>query len=88
VQFATREHRASRIITVTVEGELDLLTAPKLVAQVDQLLRAEPGDVVLDLDQTLLIDSSGLAILLNLQRGSSDAVTGSESCAATGLSDG
>jgi anti-anti-sigma factor len=68
VQFATREHRAGRIITVTVEGELDLLTAPKLVAQVDQLVRAEPGDVVLDLDETLFIDSAGLAILLNLQR--------------------
>ncbi len=68
MQFATREHRAGRIITVTVEGELDLLTAPKLVAEVDQLVRAEPGDVVLDLDETLFIDSAGLAILLNLQR--------------------
>jgi anti-anti-sigma factor len=68
VQFAMHEHRAGRIITVTVEGELDLLTAPKLAAQVDQLVRAEAVDVVLDLDETLFIDSAGLSILLNLQR--------------------
>jgi anti-anti-sigma factor len=68
VQFAMREHRAGRIITVIVEGELDLLTAPKLVAGVNQLLRVEPADVVLDLGETQFIDSAGLAILLNLQR--------------------
>ena len=68
VQFAMHEHRAGRIMTVRVEGELDLLTAPKLVAEVDQLLRVEPADVVLDLDDTQFIDSAGLAILLNLQR--------------------
>jgi anti-sigma B factor antagonist len=68
VQFATREHRAGRVITLRVEGELDLLTAPRLVAHVDRLLRVEPGDVVLDLKETQFIDSAGLAILLNLQR--------------------
>jgi anti-anti-sigma factor len=68
VQFAVREHRAGTILTVSVEGELDLLTAPKLVAHVDRLLRVEPGDVLLDLEETQFIDSAGLAILLNLQR--------------------
>jgi anti-anti-sigma factor len=68
VQFAMYEHRVGRILTVRVEGELDLLTAPKLVAEVDQLLRVDPVDVVLDLEETLFIDSAGLAILLNLQR--------------------
>jgi anti-anti-sigma factor len=63
-----REHHAGQIITVSVDGELDLLTAPKLVAHVDGLLRVEPADVVLDLTETLFIDSAGLAILLNLQR--------------------
>jgi anti-anti-sigma factor len=63
-----REHRAGRIITFSVTGELDLLTAPQLVAHVDRLLRVEPADVVLDLGETQFIDSAGLAILLNLQR--------------------
>ena len=68
VRFAMSEHRAAGILTVSVTGELDLLTAPKLVAHVDRLLRVEPGDVVLDLEATQFIDSAGLAILLNLQR--------------------
>jgi anti-sigma B factor antagonist len=68
VRFSMHEHRAGRIITVSVEGELDLLTAPKLVAHVDQLVRTQPGDVLLDLEPTEFIDSAGLAILLNLQR--------------------
>jgi anti-anti-sigma factor len=68
VQFAMCEHRAGRILTISVTGELDLLTAPKLVARVNRLLRVEPGDVVLDLHETMFIDSAGLAILLNLQR--------------------
>jgi len=68
VQFAMREHRAGGIITFSVTGELDLLTAPQLVAHVDRLLRVEPADVVLDLGETQFIDSAGLAILLNLQR--------------------
>jgi anti-anti-sigma factor len=51
-----------------VEGELDLLTAPKLLAELSALLREEAMDVVLDLGNTVFIDSAGLAILLNLQR--------------------
>ena len=68
VQFAAREQRIAGLLTVTVEGELDLLTAPKLVALVAQLVRSDPADVILDLVETQFIDSAGLAILLNLQR--------------------
>jgi anti-sigma B factor antagonist len=63
-----QEYRAAGIITVAVQGELDLLTAPKLAAHIGELLREEPGDVVLDLGETEFIDSAGLAILLNVQR--------------------
>jgi anti-sigma B factor antagonist len=68
VRFGTQEYRAAGIITVAVRGELDILTAPKLAARVGELLRVEPGDVVLDLGETEFIDSAGLAILLNVQR--------------------
>jgi anti-sigma B factor antagonist len=68
VRFGMQEYRAAGIITVAVQGELDLLTAPKLAGHVGELLRAEPGDVVLDLAETEFIDSAGLAILLNVQR--------------------
>ncbi len=68
VRFDMREQRIAGLLTITVEGELDLLTAPTLVAQIADLVRAEPADVVLDLVETEFIDSAGLAILLNLQR--------------------
>jgi anti-sigma B factor antagonist len=63
-----QEYRAAGIATVAVQGELDLLTAPKLAARIGELLRVEPCDVVLDLGETEFIDSAGLAILLNVQR--------------------
>ena len=68
IRFGMREYRAAGIITVAVQGELDLLTAPELAARIGAMLRAEPGDVVLDLSETGFIDSAGLAILLNVQR--------------------
>lgn len=68
VRFGMESNRVGDIITVAVEGELDLLTAPKLAARISGLLRRNPCDVVLDLGNTAFIDSAGLAILLNLQR--------------------
>jgi anti-anti-sigma factor len=51
-----------------VEGELDLLTAPRLVGELDFVLRRPGGDVVIDLRRTRFIDSSALSVLLNGQR--------------------
>jgi anti-sigma B factor antagonist len=68
VTFAMDANRIDDVITVAVEGELDLLTAPKLAAHIAALLRDEPGDVILDLTPTQFIDSAGVAILLNVQR--------------------
>ena len=68
VRFGTQEYRAAGIVTVAVRGELDLLTAPKLAADIGELLRDQPADVVLYLGETQFIDSAGLAILLNVQR--------------------
>lgn len=68
VEFELRASRVGAVVAVSVRGEVDLLTAPKLLANVSGLLRAEPVDVVLDLSETQFIDSAGLAILLNIQR--------------------
>ena len=68
VTFEVREQRLAGQIRLTIAGELDLLTAPKLAARVGELIRTERGDVVLDLGETQFIDSTGLAVLLNVQR--------------------
>jgi anti-sigma B factor antagonist len=49
-------------------GELDVLTAPKLAARLDVLMRKGTGDLVLDLRSARFIDSLGLSIILNAHR--------------------
>lgn len=53
---------------IRVEGELDVLTGPKLTAQLNALLRARSTDVVLDLRNVRFMDSAGLQILLVTRR--------------------
>ena len=55
-------------LVVEVEGELDVLTAPKLAAELNTLIRTAPPRVLLDLRRVQFIDSAGLQILLNLRR--------------------
>ena len=45
---------------VTVTGELDVLTARKLMPQLDDIVRRHQGDAVIDLSQAEFIDSFGL----------------------------
>jgi anti-anti-sigma factor len=51
-----------------VTGEVDVLTARKLMPQLDDIVRRHKGDAVIDLSQAEFIDSFGLTVLLNTQR--------------------
>ena len=53
---------------VRARGEVDALTAPKLSAQLDAILRGREGDLVVDLSETTFLDSAGLHVLLNAAR--------------------
>ena len=53
---------------LTVTGELDVLTARKLMPQLDDIVRRHQGDAVIDLSQAEFIDSFGLTVLLDTQR--------------------
>ena len=55
-------------IVIRVEGELDLLTAPKLSARLNGVIRASTGSIVLDLRNVEFMDSAGLQILMNIKR--------------------
>jgi anti-anti-sigma factor len=68
VEIGLDASRNQDFVTIAVEGELDLLTAPKLAARITEFLRERPADVLVDLGPTDFIDSAGLAILLNVQR--------------------
>ncbi|MFL5824738.1 MAG: STAS domain-containing protein [Solirubrobacteraceae bacterium] len=49
-------------------GEVDLMTAPRLAAHLDSVVRRGHDDVVMDLTGTEFLDSAGLYVLLNAQR--------------------
>ena len=53
-------------VVVQVGGELDMLTAPRLSAQLDQAeaIVVPPAPVVLDLSGLTFLGSAGLAVLL------------------------
>jgi anti-anti-sigma factor len=68
VQFRLDERRQDGAAVITVRGELDLLTAPKLAARINPFVRRGSGDVVIDLRDAVFIDSTGLSIMLNLRR--------------------
>lgn len=55
-------------VVVRVDGELDILTAPRLAARLDPVIRSSRGDLLLDLRRVEFIDSSGLQILMTTRR--------------------
>jgi anti-anti-sigma factor len=49
---------------VSVAGEIDMLTAPRLRANLDTAIDQAPGQVIVDLTQVSFIDTSGLHVLI------------------------
>src|SRR4051794_12048554 len=54
--------------TVTVVGEIDLVTSTQLNRELDAVLDARPGRLRLDLAAVGFMDTSGVAILLKARR--------------------
>jgi anti-sigma B factor antagonist len=68
IQLALTTRRDAHETVVSVAGELDILTVPKLASTLDDIIRRQHGDVVIDLTDTGFIDSIGLHALLTVQR--------------------
>jgi len=56
------------VAIVTVRGDLDLAHCIKLVPELNAALRSAARAVVIDLEAVSLVDSSGIALLLNAFR--------------------
>jgi anti-sigma B factor antagonist len=54
--------------TLRVRGELDALSSPELRPLLDQLVADKPREVVVDLSELRLIDSSGVGALVSLYK--------------------
>ena len=50
--------------TISVQGELDLSTAPELEGPLEKALDGDEGSVLIDLSQCEFIDSTGIALIV------------------------
>ncbi len=57
---------------LTIAGELDLNTATRLAQRVEEALREEVSLLTLDLSNLTFMDSSGLRLLIELNRRADD----------------
>jgi anti-sigma B factor antagonist len=56
------------LTTLTIDGQLDALTAPNLRAEIDSIVESRPARVEVDLSNLRLIDSSGVGALVSLYK--------------------
>jgi len=54
---------------VHASGEVDIASAPALAARIDQALADDPRELIVDLSQVTLLDSSGLGVLIQVLKG-------------------
>jgi anti-sigma B factor antagonist len=53
---------------LTVEGELDIATAPRMISALNEALADEDVPLLVDLTRVVFMDSTGLALLMNARR--------------------
>jgi anti-sigma B factor antagonist len=68
IQLELFEEVQDTRIVIRAVGEVDVMTAPKLSARLDGILRGQTTDVVIDLREASFLDSAGLVVLLNAAR--------------------
>jgi anti-sigma B factor antagonist len=68
IRFGLHQEDRPDAVWLRISGELDVLTTPKLAAELNTIVRRSTQDVVVDLREADFIDSAGLQILLGTQR--------------------
>lgn len=66
--LAIEVHRTPADVVLSLNGEIDMLTAPRLTAVVNEILADAPPRVVLDMADVSFCDSQGLGTLVVLSR--------------------
>jgi anti-anti-sigma factor len=72
VQFDVERTTVLGRPALTVRGELDLATAPRLVEAAESQLSQQPQSLVVDLTETTFLDSSGARELARIARRAAD----------------
>jgi anti-sigma B factor antagonist len=68
MELGIRTDRDGSVATVTLEGEVDVYTAPRLKEELVALLDAGCTSMIVDLEKVAFIDSSGLGVLVGALR--------------------
>ena len=68
MELGIRTDRDGSIATVTLEGEVDVYTAPRLKEELVTLLDGGCTSIIVDLEKVAFIDSSGLGVLVGALR--------------------
>jgi anti-anti-sigma factor len=66
--LAVERTRSDGYELLTVEGELDIATAPRMMAALNEAVADASRPLVVDLSECVFMDSTGLALLINARR--------------------
>ena len=66
--LAVERIEADGYALLAVEGEIDIATSPRLIAALNDVVTDTSGTVLVDLSDVEFMDSTGLALLIRVQR--------------------
>jgi anti-sigma B factor antagonist len=68
MELEIRSEKDGSVCTLTLEGEIDVYTAPRLKEELVSLIQGGCTHVIVDLEHVSFIDSSGLGVLVSALR--------------------
>jgi anti-anti-sigma factor len=71
--FLVQTHPSGRAVTLTLSGEIDLLSRPHLARAMDGLSDSDAELVLIDLRRVEFMDSTGLHVLVQAQQRAQDS---------------
>ena len=66
--LAVKRTRSDGYEVLTVDGELEIATAPRMLAALNEALADMAVPLIVDLSRVVFMDSTGLALLMNARR--------------------
>jgi anti-sigma B factor antagonist len=66
--LAVERSRVDGYELLSVEGELDIATAPRMLSALNEAIAEMAAPLVVDLTHVVFMDSTGLALLMNARR--------------------
>jgi anti-sigma B factor antagonist len=66
--LAVERSRSDGYELLAVEGEIDIATAPRMIAALNEVLAEIESPLVVDLSSVVFMDSTGLALMMNARR--------------------